>query len=87
MYLKSFVKPENSHITYKVSKDALIKFRDNKYTIEDLLKNSDSKMISFEHRNSNETFVKDEFYGKLHCGNKKISDFSEGAIGDLSYLD
>ncbi len=87
MYLKSFIKPENSYITYKVSRDALIQFRDNKYTIEDLLKDSDSTLISYEHRKNNQTFVKDDFYGKLHCGNKKISDFSESTIGDLSYLD
>lgn len=86
-YLKSIIRPENGYITYKVSKDALIKFRDNKYTIEDLLRDSDSTLISYEHRRSNQTFVKDDFYGKLHCGNKKISDFSEGSIGDLSYLD
>ncbi len=87
LYLKSFVKPGNGYITYRVNKDALIKFRDNKYTIEDLLTESTSTMISYEHRNSSQTFVKDDFYGKLHCGNNKISDFSEGVIGDLSYLD
>ncbi len=80
-YLKSFVKSQRGHITYKVSKSALIKFRDNKYTIEDLLKDSDSTLVSHENASLNQTFVKDDFYGKLHCGNKKISDFSEGAIG------
>ncbi len=70
-----------------MSRDALIQFRDNNYTIEDLLKDSDSTLISYEHRKSNQTFVKDDFYGKLHSGNKKISDFSEGTIGELSYLD
>lgn len=86
-YLKSFIKPGGGYITYKVSKVALKNFYDNKCTIEDLLRISKSILISFEFRKESQTSAKEDFYGKLHCGNFKILQFSKGNIIARPLLD
>ncbi len=86
-FFKSLIKPGGGYITYKVSKEILKDFYNDKYTIEDLLRFSESKLIDYDFRRDKQTFVKDDFYGKLHCGNKKVSDFSDGIVPTMPDLD
>ncbi len=86
-FLKSLIKPGSGYITYKISKETLKNFYDDKYTIEDLLRFSESTLIDYDFRSDKQTFVKIDFYGKLHCGNKKVSDFSDGIVPTMPTLD